>query len=89
MAQDFLPGDVVSVDVPNEGKREGLVIGTTIDNVGRQIVEIQFDRPRPYRVWYPYPDTYVRRVRRSVAYSAPYPHYHKAGLVERQVHYDF
>jgi len=81
---EFLPGDVVSVNVPNEGQREGLVIGTTIDNVGRQVVEIQFDRPNYYyRALYPY----VRRIaRKTVGYPYAYPHYHK---VERQIHYDF
>ncbi|KIO15542.1 hypothetical protein M407DRAFT_34865 [Tulasnella calospora MUT 4182] len=45
---DFLPGDVVAVNTPTHGQREGLVVGTHLDNVGRQIVEIQFDRPGDY-----------------------------------------
>ncbi|KAG8999088.1 hypothetical protein FRB94_003338 [Tulasnella sp. JGI-2019a] len=82
---EFLPGDVVSVNVPNEGQREGLVIGTTTDSVGRQVVEIQFDPARPYyRAWYPA----VRRVRRAVGYNY-YPQYvHKAPVIGRQV-YEF
>ncbi|KAG8865369.1 hypothetical protein FRB96_000259 [Tulasnella sp. 330] len=84
--QEFLPGDVVSVNVPNEGQREGLVVGTSLDNVGRQIVEIRFDLPQPhyYRAWYPL----VRRVRRQVGYQY-YPQYVAKPVVERQIHYEY
>lgn len=84
MSDEFVPGDVVSVNIPNDGQREGLVIGTSIDTAGRQIVQIQFEgRPRYYNYWYPE----VKRVRRSV-YPYAYRHHHHPKLVERQVHYE-
>ncbi|KAG8975354.1 hypothetical protein FRB90_009556, partial [Tulasnella sp. 427] len=80
------PGDVVAVNTPNSGKREGLVVGTHFDNVGRQIVEIQFDRPGDYYyAWHPL----VTRVRRY-ANTLPYHHYHPRQdrrTLERHVHY--
>ncbi|KAG8956592.1 hypothetical protein FRC04_000070 [Tulasnella sp. 424] len=86
---DFLPGDVVAVNTPTHGKREGLVVGTHFDNVGRQIVEIQFDRPGDYyHAWHPL----VTRVRRYTQGSLPYghwhaPHHHDRRTIERHVHY--
>jgi len=75
---DLLPGDVVSVNVGNGNKREGLVIGSQVDHLGRQVVEVQFERPGEYyKTWYPY----VTRVRRA-AYAAPY-----LPRTERHIHY--
>jgi len=82
---DFLPGDVVSVAVGG-GKREGVVIGTTIDGAGRQIVEIQFDRPGEYiSAWWP---LVTRKRRYAPGWPYGYPHYHGVPrTLERHVHY--
>ncbi|THG93653.1 hypothetical protein EW145_g8318 [Phellinidium pouzarii] len=67
---DIVLGDIVAVNHGMYGRKEGLVVGSTIDYAGRQVVEIQFEPGEVYKTWYPN----VRRVRRTVSYSNPVKH---------------
>ncbi|KAF5371287.1 hypothetical protein D9758_004245 [Tetrapyrgos nigripes] len=59
------PGDIVAVNHAMSGRREGLVVGSHIDYLGRQIIEVQLENEL-YHAWYPT----VTRVKR-IAYRHP------------------
>ncbi|KAI9508143.1 hypothetical protein F5148DRAFT_1284400 [Russula earlei] len=61
-SDDITPGDIVTVNNGVYGRREGLVIGSYYDYLGRQIVEVQFEPGDVYRAWYPS----VTRVKRTI-----------------------
>ncbi|KAF8908392.1 hypothetical protein CPB85DRAFT_1436176 [Mucidula mucida] len=63
---DIIPGDVVAVNHGIAGRKEGLVIGSHYDYMGRQILEVQLEH-EVYNAWYPS----VTRVRRTVSYNKP------------------
>ncbi|KAF8488996.1 hypothetical protein JB92DRAFT_2756443, partial [Gautieria morchelliformis] len=73
-------GDIVAVNVQTYGRREGLVVGSHIDMLGRHIVEIQFDPGDLYNAWYPT----VTRVRRTTYYLPPA---RRTMSVERRVYW--
>jgi len=66
---DLLAGDIVAVNLPTVGHREGRVIGQHIDYAGRLIVQVQFEPGNYYNAWAPA----VTRVRRTT-YISPAPH---------------
>ncbi|KIK64741.1 hypothetical protein GYMLUDRAFT_39703 [Collybiopsis luxurians FD-317 M1] len=66
-AEDIYPGDVVAVNHGLAGRKEGLVVGSHIDYLGRQIIEVQLDSSEVYHAWYPT----VTRVKRVVSYQRP------------------
>ncbi|PAV21409.1 hypothetical protein PNOK_0403600 [Pyrrhoderma noxium] len=76
---DILPGDIVAVNHGMYGRREGLVVGSTVDYAGRQVVEVQFEPGEIFKTSYPN----VRRIRRTVSYSAPSRH----RVIERSVYW--
>ncbi|KAN0128583.1 hypothetical protein V8E53_013628 [Lactarius tabidus] len=76
-SDDIVPGDVVSVNYGNHGRREGLVIGSHTDHLGRHVVEVQLDHGEIYQTWYPS----VTRVKRTI-YTRPRPR-----TVERSVYW--
>ncbi|KAK7029406.1 hypothetical protein VNI00_014660 [Paramarasmius palmivorus] len=49
--EDILPGDIVAVNNGFSGRREGLVVGSHIDYLGRQIIEVQMDGGEVYNHW--------------------------------------
>ncbi|KAF8324599.1 uncharacterized protein EI90DRAFT_3129774 [Cantharellus anzutake] len=49
---DVLTGDIVSVNLPTVGHREGRVIGQHIDYAGRLIVQVQFEPGNYYNAWW-------------------------------------
>lgn len=59
------PGDIVAVN-HGLGRREGLVVGSHVDHLGRQIVEVQLES-QVVNYWYPQ----VTRVKRTVSYGQP------------------
>ncbi|KZT70351.1 hypothetical protein DAEQUDRAFT_750464 [Daedalea quercina L-15889] len=66
-SEEILPGDIVAV---NHGgvKREGLVVGSSVDYAGRQMIEVQLDPTEPtFQAWYPT----VTRVKRTISYTRP------------------
>jgi len=75
--EDIVPGDIVTVNHGNYGRREGLVIGSHHDHLGRHVVEVQFDQGDIYQAWYPS----VTRVKRTI-YTRP-----KARTIERSVYW--
>jgi len=81
MADEITPGDIVAVNHGLYGRKEGLVIGTTVDYAGRQVVEIQFEPGEMYRAWYPQ----VTRVRRTISYTKPQDARHRT--VERHIYW--
>jgi len=78
MSDAIAAGDVVAVNVPHVGKKEGLVVGSHYDYMGRQILEIRFDAGDYYRAWYPT----VTRVKRTV-YTIP----SQSRTIERTVYW--
>ncbi|KAI6130271.1 hypothetical protein EDD16DRAFT_1078026 [Pisolithus croceorrhizus] len=77
---EITPGDIVSVNHDRYGRKEGLVVGSFTDSVGRQILEVQLEAGELYRAWYPT----VTRVRRTVTYTRPVT---KQRTVERQIYW--
>ncbi|KAF9651187.1 hypothetical protein BDM02DRAFT_3091560, partial [Thelephora ganbajun] len=59
-------GDIVAVNNGFAGRREGLVVGSHIDHLGRQIIEVQLDS-HVVNYWYPQ----VTRVKRTISYAQP------------------
>ncbi|KAJ3715890.1 hypothetical protein DFJ43DRAFT_1101615 [Lentinula guzmanii] len=66
MSEEILPGDVVAVTHGLAGRQEGLVVGSHIDYLGRQILEVQLDSYEVFHAWQPT----VTRIRRTV-YNRP------------------
>jgi len=62
------PGDIVAVN-NGLGRREGLVVGSHTDHLGRQIVEVQLDS-QVVNYWYPHVTRVVRK-QRVVSYDHP------------------
>ncbi|KAG5649892.1 hypothetical protein H0H81_001625 [Sphagnurus paluster] len=62
----IMAGDIVAIRSGTTGRQEGLVIGSHIDHLGRQIIEVQLEN-EVQRVWQPH----VTRVRRTISYSRP------------------
>ncbi|KAI0797184.1 hypothetical protein C8Q75DRAFT_743738 [Abortiporus biennis] len=60
----IIPGDIVSVQRPGTDRRDGLVVGSHVDYLGRQILEVQMDPGEIYHAWYPT----VTRVKRTISY---------------------
>ncbi|KAI5987779.1 hypothetical protein EDC04DRAFT_2821557 [Pisolithus marmoratus] len=95
---EITPGDIVSVNHDRYGRKEGLVVGSFTDSVGRQILEVQLEAGEMYRAWYvcfvpvilPYHPCLVyryptvTRVRRTVTYTRPIT---KQRTVERQIYW--
>ncbi|KAF8559148.1 hypothetical protein OG21DRAFT_1503607 [Imleria badia] len=79
---DITPGDIVAVNHDRYGRKEGLVVGSFTDSVGRQILEVQLEPHEIYQAWYPT----VTRVRRTVSYSRPPPTI-KQRTVERRIYW--
>ncbi|KAI5116047.1 hypothetical protein M0805_009361, partial [Coniferiporia weirii] len=50
---EIVPGDIVAVNHGMYGRKEGLVIGSSVDYAGRQVVEVQFEPGEVYKTWYP------------------------------------
>jgi len=67
-SDEIVPGDIVAVNHGPYGRKEGLVIGSSVDYAGRQVVEVQFEPGELYKAWYPYP--HVRRIRRTISYGS-------------------
>jgi len=65
-SEEILPGDIVAV---HHGgiKKEGIVVGSSYDYAGRQMVEVQLDGEAPVPYWYPS----VTRVKRTISYTRP------------------
>lgn len=76
---EITPGEIVSVNHDRYGRKEGLVVGSFTDSVGRQILEVQLEAGEVYRAWSPT----VTRVRRTVTYTRPV----KQRVVERQIYW--
>ncbi|KLO07922.1 hypothetical protein SCHPADRAFT_909054 [Schizopora paradoxa] len=82
-SDEILPGDIVAVNHGVYGRKEGLVVGSSVDSYGRQVVEIQFEPGEIYKTWYPH----VRRIRRTISYrDAGLPPAHKR-TVERTLYW--
>jgi len=81
---EIILGDVVSVNHERYGRKEGIVVGRTIDTLGRQILEVQLDSEpgELYQAFYPT----VTRVRRTVSYTRPPPSL-KQRTVERRIYW--
>ncbi|PFH50171.1 hypothetical protein AMATHDRAFT_61665 [Amanita thiersii Skay4041] len=62
---EIAPGDIVAVRHGLKGRQEGLVIGSHIDYLGRQIIEVQLDSEVHHALHHT-----VTRVRR-ISYSRP------------------
>jgi len=84
-SDEIMPGDIVAVNHGVYGPKEGLVVGSSMDSYGRQVVEIQFEPGEIYKTWYPH----VRRIRRTISYrdaSAPLHVPHKR-TIERTLYW--
>jgi len=79
---EITPGDIVAVNHDRYGRKEGLVVGSFTDPVGRQILEVQLEPNEIYQAWYPT----VTRVRRTVSYVRPPPTV-KQRTVERRIYW--
>ncbi|KIO12530.1 hypothetical protein M404DRAFT_124479 [Pisolithus tinctorius Marx 270] len=77
---EITPGDIVAVNHDRYGRKEGLVVGSFTDSLGRQILEVQLEAGEMYRAWYPT----VTRVKRTITYSRPVT---KQRTVERQIYW--
>ncbi|RDB20035.1 hypothetical protein Hypma_012984 [Hypsizygus marmoreus] len=78
--EDITPGDIVAVRHGLKGRQEGLVIGSHVDRLGRQIIEVQLEN-EVYRALYPQ----VTHVRRTISYTRPSPN--KQRTVERRIYW--
>ncbi|KAI5893198.1 uncharacterized protein SCHCODRAFT_02621121 [Schizophyllum commune H4-8] len=83
--EEILLGDIVSVNHGFSGRKEGLVIGSHIDYLGRQIVEVQLEPGEVYHAWYPT----VTRVKRTIAVQRPamLPPARSHRTVERRIYW--
>jgi len=81
-AGEITPGEIVAVNHDRYGRREGLVVGSFTDSIGRQILEVQLEANEIYQAWSPT----VTRVRRTVSYSRPAPVV-KQRTVERRIYW--
>lgn len=79
MSDLIVPGDVVVVS--HYGSREGYVVGSHYDSLGRHIVEVEFQPHEVYHAWYPT----VRVVRRTTTYYSSAPS--RRTVVERKVYW--
>ncbi|KAF8450675.1 hypothetical protein L210DRAFT_3521002 [Boletus edulis BED1] len=48
---EITPGDIVAVNHDRYGRKEGLVVGSFTDTVGRQILEVQLEPNEIYQAW--------------------------------------
>ncbi|KAG8810596.1 hypothetical protein FRC19_004425 [Serendipita sp. 401] len=82
--EDVGLGDIVSVNIPAQAAsvREGMVVGSHYDRLGRLVLEIQFDGGVMYNAW----STQVQKVRRTTTYYQPYPT-HTRRYVHRYLEY--
>ena len=76
--EEIIPGDIVAVRHGYKGRQEGLVIGSSMDHLGRQIIEVQLEN-EVYRAYRPT----LTRVRRTV-YTRPNP---VKRTVERRIYW--
>ncbi|KAF5364134.1 hypothetical protein D9756_000144 [Leucocoprinus leucothites] len=76
--EEIVPGDIVAVRHGTKGRQEGLVVGSHVDYLGRQIIEVQLDA-EVYHAWYPT----VTRVKRVVHHSVP----RTARTIERRIYW--
>ncbi|KIJ57177.1 hypothetical protein M422DRAFT_23275 [Sphaerobolus stellatus SS14] len=79
MSELIIPGDYVVVS--RYGSREGLVIGSHYDSLGRHILEVEFEPRNVYHAYYPT----VTRVRRTTTYYTTIPE--RRNIVERRVYW--
>ncbi|KAF8520813.1 hypothetical protein BU17DRAFT_88732 [Hysterangium stoloniferum] len=80
MYDEFYPGELVAVSVQAYGRREGIVLGSHFDPIGRHYVEVRFDQGDCYNAWYPT----VTRVRRTTYYLPPVQ---RTTTVERRIYW--
>ncbi|KAK7470052.1 hypothetical protein VKT23_001490 [Stygiomarasmius scandens] len=80
-AEEIIPGDIVAINHALSGRREGLVVGSHIDYLGRQIVEVQLENEL-YHAWYPT----VTRIKR-VAYRPATIQPARARTIERRIYW--
>ncbi|KAL0949214.1 hypothetical protein HGRIS_009294 [Hohenbuehelia grisea] len=80
-SEEIIPGDMVTVNHGLYGRTEGLVIGSHVDYVGRQIIEVQLPPGEVYHAWYPT----VTRVKRTISYQRPSASRHRT--IERRVYW--
>lgn len=82
--EDVGLGDIVSVNIPAQAAavREGMVVGSHYDRLGRLVLEIQLDGGLHYNAW----SNQVQKVRRTTTYYQPLPT-HTRRYVHRYLEY--
>lgn len=84
-SEDIGLGDIVAVNIPAQAAtvKEGMVIGSHYDRLGRLVLEIQFDGGVQYNAW----SSQVQKIRRTTTYYHPSLPTHTRRFVQRYIEF--